>query len=315
MIRLFLGVSIVLVSAVFAETSMFGAGDLNSDKPYGLTPAEEVIVKNKKTAIKNEKRLNKTSTQVQDLNERVEGVESLLEGESLKLNKTFNSLNSHLDAYKLYTQTANTNIDKNSEIIANMQKAVDVDMKQLKSHIEQNDKNIKTLKSSFDKIVKLVNEINTNYITKDEFNKLLKELDKKPVAKKATQKSASNSAKSTKSSKEQLEEAKLLFKKDYFTKAKPIFLDLISKNYRPAECNFYMGEISYYRKKYKNALGYFKRSMTLYDKASYLPKLLLHSAISFDRLGDSANAQNFYTTIVEIYPESIEAKEASKKIK
>lgn len=294
---------------------MFGAGDLNSDKPYGLTPAEEVIVKNKHTATKNEKRLNKTSTQVQDLNERVQGVESLLEGESLKLNKTFNSLNKHLDAYKLYTQTTSTNIDKNSEIIANMQKAVDTDMKQLKSHIEQNDKNIKTLKSSFDKIVKLVNEINTNYITKQEFNKLLKELDKKPVSTKSSQSSSTKSSQSTKSSKERLEEAKLLFKKDYFTKAKPIFLDLISKNYRPAECNFYMGEISYYRKKYKNALGYFKRSMTLYDKANYLPKLLLHSAISFDRLGDSANAQNFYTTIVEIYPESIEAKEASKKIK
>ena len=55
--------------------------------------------------------------------------------------------------------------------------------------------------------------------------------------------------------------------------------------------------------------------MTLYDKSSYLPKLLLHSAISFEKLGDDDNAQNFYNTIVDIYPESNEAKKASKKIK
>jgi TolA-binding protein len=55
--------------------------------------------------------------------------------------------------------------------------------------------------------------------------------------------------------------------------------------------------------------------MTLYDKAKYLPKLLLHSAISFDKIGDTQNAQNFYSTLIEIYPNTLEAKQASKKIK
>jgi TolA-binding protein len=55
--------------------------------------------------------------------------------------------------------------------------------------------------------------------------------------------------------------------------------------------------------------------MTLYDKAKYLPKLLLHSAISFDKLGDNENAQNFYYTLIDVYPNTKEAKEASKKIK
>jgi len=194
-----------------------------------------------------------------------------------------------------------------------MQIAVDKDMQSLKAHIEQNDKNIKILNKSFDKIVKTVNDINTNYITKKEFDKLISLLDKNIVPQKTIKKKTSATAK--KSSKDLLIEAKALFKKDYFTAAIPIFEDLIKKNYRPAESNFYMGEIKYYRKKYEEALQYFKKSMTLYDKADYLPKLLLHSAISFDRLGDSQNAQNFYTTIVDIYPESNEAKEASKKIK
>lgn len=313
MIRVVLSTCFLIVSVVTAETSMFGAGNLDSSKPYGLTKTEEVIVKNKKTVIKNEKRLNKTSTQVQNLKERVQGMESLLEGESIKLNKVFNSLNKQIETYKLYVQTANSDINKNSEIIANMQTSIDNDMKALKSHIEQNDKNIKILNTSFDKIASLVNNINANYVTKKDFDKLISLLDKNEVSTKTVKKTPPKT--SSKSSKEILEEAKAFFKRDYFTNAIPLFQELIRKNYRPAESNYYMGEIKYYRKKYEEALQYFKKSMTLYDKADYLPKLLLHSAISFDRLGDSQNAQNFYTTLVDIYPESNEAKEASKKIK
>ncbi|MGB5866471.1 MAG: tetratricopeptide repeat protein [Arcobacteraceae bacterium] len=312
MIRLSLNICFLLVLALHAETSMFGAGDLESAEPYGLTQTEEVIVKNKKIVAKNEKKLKKTTTKLQELTQRVDGIDSLLEGESIKLNKVFISLNKNIDDFKLFTQTSTTDINKNSEIVANMQIAIDSDIKKLKLQIDQNEENIKKLKISFDKIVGLVNDINGNYVTKKEFNKLIALLDKKQVEVKSSTKSTSVSSKS---SKELLIEAKALFKKDYFTKAKPIFEGLISKNYRPAECNFYMGEIDYYRKNYKNALHYFKKSMTLYDKASYLPKLLLHSAISFENLGDSDNAQNFYSTIVDIYPNSNEAKEASKKIK
>jgi len=112
-----------------------------------------------------------------------------------------------------------------------------------------------------------------------------------------------------------LSDARKLFKKDNFTQALPIFNKLIKASYRPAECNFYVGEINYYRGNYQDALYHFKISMKLYDKAKYLPKLLLHSAISFEKTGDNENAQNFYTTIVDVFPESSEAKQASKKIK
>ena len=96
----------------------------------------------------------------------------LLEGESLKLNKVFISLNKHLDEFKLYSQNTVTDINKNSEIIANMQISIDNDMQKLKLQIEQNNKNIKTVQKSFDKIVKLVNDINSKYVTKKEFNRL-----------------------------------------------------------------------------------------------------------------------------------------------
>jgi len=310
LIRLIVSIFYFLMIVSNAETSMFGAGNLDADKPYGLTQTEEVIVKNKKIVIKNEKKLKKTTTQIDELKERVDGIDSLLEGESIKLNKVYLSLNKQIENQKSFIQLSTMSTNKNTESISSIQKNVDADLKKLEAIISKNEKNIKTLKKSFDKIVTLVNKINNNFVTKQEFRELIALLDKNQGKVKV---SKNKTAK--KSSKELLKEAKALFKKDYFTKAKPIFQDLISKNYRPAESNFYMGEIDYYRKNYKNALHYFKRSMTLYDKASYLPKLLLHSAISFDRLGDSENAQRFYTVIVEEYSDTNEAKEASKKIK
>ena len=304
-----------MVSATFAETSMFGAGNLDSENPYGLSKSEEVIVKNKKIVAKNEQKIKKTTTQVQDLNERVGGLESLLEGESLKLNKTFISLNKHLEDYKLYSQNSTNDINNNKDKIASIELEIDNDISNIRSLITQNTKNMQILQKSFDKITKLTNEINSKYVTKKEFDKLISFLDDKEIASKKSIPKKTAKVVSTKSSAELLVEAKAFFKRDYFTNALPIFEDLVSKNYKPAESNFYIGEIKYYRKKYEDALHYFKISMTLYDKASYLPKLLLHSAISFEKLGDNENAQNFYNTIVDIYPESNEAKEASKKIR
>lgn len=282
---------------------MFGAGDLKSNDPYGLTPAEKEIVKNQNFLKDNQKKIKKVDVKFKELNERVDGLESLFEGESIKLNKINIKFKKQIEQSNL----TNSIIEKNNQKIKQAIENLKIEIENLKIEIEKNDDNIKILKKSFDNIITTVNQINGDYVTKKEFNKLIDILDKRSKNSKKIVKKRSN--------KEMMIEARKLFKKDYFSKAKPILETLVSKNYRPAECNFYLGEISYYRKQYKDALHYFKLSMTLYDKAKYLPKLLLHSAYSFDKLGDSENAQNFYITIVDIYPNTNEAKKASKKIK
>ncbi len=304
MIKLFIFLFVSFFSYSFAEQSVFGAGDLNSPAPYGLTPAEKVIVKNKKIVKQNETKIKKVDSKIGQIYEKVEGLESIYEGESRKLNSLsidFKKQSTQLDILKEKSNSHNQQIELLQD-----------DVLLLKSQIEQNSKNIELLKKSFDKIVTLVNKINKEYVTKDEFNKLLSMLDKKLVNTAPTKKS---STVPKKSNRELMEEVRVLFKKDYFTKAIPILEHLISVKHRPAECNYYMGEINYYRDNYKDALHYFKTSMMLYDKASYLPKLLLHSAISFEKTGDMENAKNFYNTIVDVYPDTKEAKEASKKIK
>ena len=299
---------------------MFGAGDLDSPNPYGLTKSEKVILKTKKSVDKNKKQIKRVDVVIEDMDQRISGLESLVEGDSQKLNKVFLNLNKQIrrsnnndEINRLYQENNQKTINQFNNNINELK----IGIEELRTNIDENIDNINRLKLSFDEIVKTVNKVNKDYVTRAEFNKLLKLLDeqsKKVVVQKKS-KAKTNKIDKSKTDKQLMQEVRVLFKKDYFTKALPILEYLIEKSYRPAECNYYTGEINYYRKKYKNALHYFKTSMMLYDKASYLPKLLLHSAISFEKTGDSENAENFYTTLIEIYPNTPEAKKASKKIR
>jgi TolA-binding protein len=302
---------------LFAEVSVFGAGDLNSPNPYGLTSAEKVIIKNKQILTKNQKKINRVDSSIKELFERVEGLESVVDGESVRVNKLSKKFNKHLENFKLQSDNLDLKITQNKQSIqnnSNILKSFATKLELLQSDIDTNKQNILNLKSSLDKAVQLLNNISNNYVSRKEFNTLLDIIDKKSK-KVAKKNSKSKDSFDGKSKKNLIEKARYYFKKDYFTKALPILEYLIKYNYRPAECNFLVGEIKYYRKKYADALHFFKTSMLLYDKARYLPKLLLHSAVCFEKSGDKAQAKTFYSTLIDIYPDTNEAKQASKKIK
>jgi TolA-binding protein len=305
LIKVYIYLVLLFSSCLYAEQSVFGAGDLNSPTPYGLTPTEEVIVKTKKITTNNEKKIKKVDSKITQIYDKVDGLESLFEGESRKLNDVSMDLKNKSIQVDVLKESTNTH-KKQIELLQE-------DILSLKKQQEINTKNVELIKESFDKIVASVNKINKEYVTKDEFNKLLSMLDKKQTSNKSKNSSSTDVPK--KSSRELMKDVRVLFKKDYFTKAIPILEHLISIKHRPAECNYYMGEINYYRKNYKDALHYFKTSMMLYDKAKYLPKLLLHSAISFEKINDMENAKSFYNTIIDVYPGTNEAEIASKKIK
>ena len=295
MLKSFFTFLVFVISLSGAEISVFGAGDLNAPEPYGLTPAEKVIVDNKKTLQKTEKKVNRFDSKIKQISESLSGLESIIEGESQKLNKLSREFNQEKNQFNYDREKVNSHTET---------------INTLKEQIAQNTLNIQTLKESMDQLVETINKINKEYVSRNDFKELLTQIDKKQVVKKKA------TPEVPKKSKYQLmEDVRTWFKKDYFTKAIPVIEYLIAQNYRPAENNYYLGEINYYRKNYKDALHYFKTSMMLYDKAKWLPKLLLHSAISFEKLGDNENAQSFYSTLVDIYPDTPEAKEASKKIK
>ena len=88
---------------------------------------------------------------------------------------------------------------------------------------------------------------------------------------------------------------------------------LIEKKYKPARSNYYLGEIAYKKKQWSLAIKHYKISIGLYDKADYTPRLLYHTAISFDKIGEKNSADKFYQVLKTKYPNSNEAKSSPNR--
>jgi TolA-binding protein len=315
--------------ALAQEVSVFGAGDLNAKNPYGLNSSEKHI-------LKNQKKLNSLTSKVSDvkllinsLNKRIEGLESIYEGDSSKLNSTVLKMNQIMKKVDLSSDVAAKNstdteeIKNVSEQLLNMKEETDKEVR----------KSISTLKRAVSKLSRLVNKINSQYISENELKTNMNqfvtraefEALKKAVGVKSTSKSSTSvkvkketklkSVKLNASDKKSLSNsAKDDYKKRNFTKAIPKFEKLVESNYKPAEGNYYLAEMWYVRKKYDLAISHFKKSAILYDQAAYMPTLLLHSAISFEKTKDKENAKSFYSTLIDLYPSSSESKVAKKNL-
>ncbi len=162
----------------------------------------------------------------------------------------------------------------------------------------------------------MIDKINSDYVSKEELQKALK-------AKGNYTPSTVTSKKENIKSEESLEGKSLsklysegvrLFVKKRYSESKKRFTITDIKGHKPAASNYYLGEISYYTKKYEDAIFYFKKSAGLYDKASYIDVLLLHTAVSLEKSGDKEQARAFYENIVENYPDKKSAKIAKEKL-
>ena len=117
------------------------------------------------------------------------------------------------------------------------------------------------------------------------------------------------------SNKELYKESVLNFTKNRLTKAQAGFKELLKKGYKKASVNFYLGEIAYKKSRYKDAIDYYQKSATLNDNASYMSKLLLHTAISLRKKDKKDDAKIFFKAVADGYPDTKEAKEAKKYLK
>lgn len=274
MMRYFLITLFLLFSLEAREVSSFGAGSLDSDNPYGLSESEKIIFENKK-------QIRAQNRQISDLTQQLEGVRSVVESMGSKIGKTTQRLN------ELNNQTSSDDLED-----------VRADIGELKRVQSENYEKINAV---LKKLSSMIDEIDSNYVTSDE-------LKSTSVKKKPT-----NQNRPTKlSSGDKLKKAVALYRKKYYTKAFPIFVELSERSYKPATTNYYLGEISYYKKRYSDAIVYYKKSVGYYDKASFMPTLLLHTGISFYKLDDDENKEKFLQALLSSYPNSNEAKIAEK---
>ncbi len=314
---------------VAQEVSVFESGDSSGNGSYGLNSSEKHI-------LKNQSNINNLNSKVGDINSlldsiktRLEGLESTYEGDSAKLNSTARKVDELM-------QRAGTSSDLGSNIKNN-------------SSSQGNDaalaETVNGLKVTLTKLTTLVNKMNSEYvssseleknmqqfITREEFEALKKamgiktsqvspktKLDANSSAVDVTTETASAEVVTKKLTTPEdkanlLKEAKSDFDSKNYTASIPKYEKLLEANYKPAEVNYYLAQNWYMRKKYDVAISHYKKSAILNDKAAYMPTLLLHSAISFENTKDKENAKSFYSTLVDLYPNSSEANIAKKNL-
>ena len=173
------------------------------------------------------------------------------------------------------------------------------------------------------KLAGMIDEINANYVSKEELQSVLgKKQFKAPSKKKTTTKKSTisssqngNDSLENKSNATLYSEGVRFFVKKRYTEAQKRFAITDTKRYKPAASNYYLGEIAYYTKKYEDAIFYFKKSAGLYDQASYIDTLLLHTAVSLEKSGDKGQAKAFYENIIANYKGKKSAKIAKDRLK
>jgi len=281
---------IVLIPIVLfsAEPSVYGAGNLNSENPYGLSASEKKIVQNSKNVKSLEKQIKMMQLNYSQLQEKFDGTRSVTESISNKIGKIDSRINDVIG-----------NDNNKSNTLENLQNEIDELKQQLNNNITLQNENQEKIKSVLAELSSLIDSINTNYVSKDELNKLVKT------------KSRKNSI-SGKSGAQLFRDADKYFKNKSYEKATVRFKKLVSMKYKPARSSFKLGEIAYYQKKYNQAIVYYKKSIALYDKASYIPTLLYHTGISLSKLKKNSEASNFFNALKSNYPTSKEAKSLKK---
>ncbi len=294
---------ILLFSVIFAEEpSVF-------EMQSSVTKKE--IEELKRINDQQSDRILKLENQTKQLEISLEGLKSIYEGSSSSLKDLNDKINSFGN---------NSNVDDA--------------LNSVKEDVVKNTNNIQMLKDSIDSYVKQIQEL----ITNEMHNKQQNNIDSNKTSPNSNtniiKKIIDNNATNPNGNKDIIDNSNenIIFDKDttrrseIFKEARSLtyskkFDEAISRykwfieiNYKKAESNYMLGNIAYEQNRYKDAVYYYKESAILDDKAKYMPRLLLNSANSFRVLNDKDNSQNFYNALIDLFPESVEAKEAKKYI-
>lgn len=234
-----------------------------------------------------------------------------IERQIQRLNTSFEGLSSvhHSQSTKL------KEVHDNISDISNKSDSLNKSINDLQSRVDLQDKNIKLLsdsltdiKDSISQIRNIVSDIGSNSTNEQTSQASIEEKNVQTNDKKDTFTKDINKAA------EIFKEARSLTYNNKFEEAADRYKWLAEINHRKAESVYMLGNIAYATNKYNDALHYYKESATLDDKAKYMPRLLLNTANSFRVINDIDNAKKFYNSLLSLFPDSVEAKEANKHL-
>lgn len=309
----FLLMVVFLTTTTFSqEVSVFGAGNIASENPYGLTENEQVLLSNKKRVDEVESKLN-------SYNEDMIGVKSVVEGTNSQIAK----LESRVSDLEIRTTGKVSKLSNKSLSVATSK-----DLQELKNDIAELKRQIEAINQKLGISVKknssqlnLSNSNQQNTLTQNKISKIYQQKNNSNNEILAEKNTAVNNAdnKALKSSNKvvafddmkpsQIEKiANELFNKNKYLESKIHYEYLENKKYNLAKTYFMLGEISFNQKSYANAIKYYQESIRNDDKADYMAKLLLNAGISLEKIGDNNNADKFFKVLKSQYPNSPQAK-------
>lgn len=127
---------------------------------------------------------------------------------------------------------------------------------------------------------------------------------------KTTKTPATNKAFKNLSNKDNIDEARKLFRQSKYAESKERYEWLVQQNYKTPLCYYMLGEIAYQTGKFGDAIGHYKKSASLDENASYMPILLWHTAWAFRYSKDMTNYNKFLDSLIRLYPNSDQGKKA-----
>jgi len=276
------------------EPSAFGAGNLDSDNPYGLTKAEKKILENNNKLKKNDRKINSTKSELQSLRERVDGLQSILESTAMKSQQN---------------KVALGDLNKSRE---NEGSSTQERLTKLETEIVTNNANILQLKTALEELSKLMDEQSATYATQDEVNALVADVNAFKVLVASELKKKPKSSGSSKSSGDLATLAKKQYDKKQYDKALNSYKELVNRKYKPAYGHYMIAQCYFAQNNYGKAIAHYKESASRYKKASYMPTLMLRTAYSMSKVGEKSSAKKFYNAVIAKYPDSVEAEKAER---
>jgi TolA-binding protein len=338
-----LSLTVSTLSILSAEVSVFGAGDLDSPSPYGLTQSERKILENRESIEDVSKETGKLERRVEELQNGIETLQELVQtiGQQnnehrIKIANLVEDLRQNHLVTEISYKEIKENIDKTQTQVKKQEvetkKSLNEKIKESFAEVnkalkEQNGRLVeieKGLSKDFDEVDKKIatigqtlEKINSQYVTQKQLDFIVGEFNsfKETVISEFEKLSKGRDDYydfSKHSNVEIFEEGKKNIELGKYQEAIKFFSYLITQHYRPATDNFYIGESYYFTGNYEQAISHYKESVAIYDKSSFMPALLLHSGVSLEKINDVEQAKSFYSVLVSQYGDSVEAKRAKE---
>ena len=288
--------SLVGVSSLLAnEPSVYGAGNIDVSSPYGLTSTEQNVLNNRK-------QVQQLTNQVSEQQRKIAGLTTVVEGLTKQV----------LDLKEQQKESRKADNKRDEEF----------------KNREEDYKKSYTLLLE---LGKMIDQINKNYVTKEDLS-VLQRAAPAPSSQQYEQPTYNNNTSNNMiidgtqyneansqqygsvDISEVYREAVQLFSHKSYISSSQKFKEAMAQNHKVAPSNYYLGEIAYYTNDYYSAISYYKKSASIYNKASYMKVLYLHTALSLSKTGQHDQARGFFQYVVENYPNTKSAEIAQKNL-